>query len=303
MLKRNRLQIFLYSSYLYFTGNIISINNKVNISVVTAIFDLDRDNWDKVPAAVHAPNPTFFVRPLTGEGSYFTSFDIMTRLKNDITVITEEKLRPIFEKYQQQFPHIKVIYRDIYKIFEKELNTIAEIQALETFKHNQTFPGNPQVWNPKYILVNFLKSWFILEALKENNLKENIAWLDFGYFKDNNNINRGMSFEWDYEFSEKIHYFSEMEIALPLIPLESIVKSNQVFIAGRCFIAPKKLANKCWELIQQSFNILVNNNLIDQDQTMMFLAWQNNPEFFEVHEHFKHKFYITQYSKNKPKIN
>ena len=275
----------------------------MKISIVTAIYDLDRDNWDKASQASAAPHPRFFVRSLIGEGSYFASFEVMLRMKNDITVFTEEKLRPLFEELQRKHSNIKVYYRDIYSIFNKELDTIKRIQSLDSYKNSQTFPGNPQIWNCGYILVNYLKAWFINEAMKETELNNNIAWLDFGYFKNSHGIEREMSFDMEYNFSEKIHFIQIMDIALPLVSIETIIKGNQVFIMGGFFVTPKSLAAKCWELMQDSFNYLASKDLMDQDQTLMFLAWQRYPEYFEVHNHSQNKFHITQYSINQPKVN
>jgi len=274
----------------------------VNTSIVTAIYDLDRNNWDKAPQALSAPHPGFFVRSLTGEGSYFTSFEVMLRIKNDITVFTEEKLRPLFEELQRNHSNIKVYYRDIYSIFNKELDTIKRIQSLDSYKNGQTFPGNPQIWNSGYVLVNYLKAWFINEAMKEAELNDNVAWLDFGYFKNSHGIEKGMSFDIEYDFTEKIHFIQIMDIALPLTSIRNIIRGNQVFIMGGFFVTPKSLAAKCWELMQDSFSYLANQDLMDQDQTLMFLAWQRHPEYFEVHNHSQNKFHITQYSIHKPKV-
>lgn len=271
-------------------------------SIVTAVYDLDRENWDKVPQAAAAPHANFFVRPLTGQGSYFASFEVMLRMKNDITVFTEEKLRPMFDELQSKHSNMKVYYRDIYSIFSKELDTIKRIQALDSYKAHQTFPGNPQIWNSGYVLVNYLKAWFINEAIKENALNDNIAWLDFGYFKNSHGIEPGMSFDMEYNYTEKIHLIQIMDIALPLTSIENIIRGNQVFIMGGFFVTPKSLAAKCWELMQDSFDHVASQNLMDQDQTLLFLAWQRHPQYFEVHNHSQDKFHISQYSVNKIKF-
>jgi len=273
----------------------------MNITVITAIYDLDRQNWDKVPEANYAPNPTFFCRPLTGDGSYFSSFEVMLRLKNDIVLISDISLKPILDPYLKVKSNLKIIYRDIFKLFKEELNIISRIQNLSSFKSMQTFPGNPQIWNARYVLLNYLKPWFLLEASKEVEFKENVAWLDFGYFKGNNGIDINKTFDWEYNFSDKIHFFQEMSVAEPWTGLINTIKSNHVFIAGRCFVLKKNKIEKYWQIIQEIFYELANIDLTDQDQTLMFLATRKYPELFEIHQHLgTEKFHITEYSKHRP---
>ena len=241
------------------------------ITIVTAYFDIGRGSWKSFSRSTD---------------EYFRNFSRLCYLENDLILFTESKHEPRLKKYTKT--NLKVIYFDlIFKENEELLNKIQKIQQSDTFKDGILSPNCPEYFSPHYVLINSLKSFFCNKEMqmdlvdkKNSNL---LAWLDFGYLRKNFQL--PYSLKWDYNFTQKIHLFS-------LLPIEGdfdknrilkIVKSNEVYIQGCHIIAPLKLWHKLETLVKESLMNLIEDGLVDDDQTLLLMAYLKSKNDFEIH--------------------
>jgi hypothetical protein len=143
-----------------------------------------------------------------------------------------------------------------------------------------------------------LKSQFCINAIEKNeSISDMVAWIDFGYVKKQSQIPKSKI--WDYDFEDKIHLWC-IENIPKSINLKKIIKSNSVFIQGAHIVAPKQKWIMINKFMNEQMEYLLNNNLIDDDQTMLLMSYLNNPHEFKIHREYINSedldwFFIFQY--------
>ena len=246
-----------------------------DITIVTAFFDIGRGDWTPDKGL-----PQYLQR---STDTYFERFANMAKLDNNMVVFTSQDLVARVEKLREGKP-TKVIAKDFSNLALKLKNEITRIQSLEKYQEmiNPKEVKNPEYWNPDYVLVNLLKSSFINFAINGGIIDTNlVAWLDFGYCREESTLN-GVT-HWQYPFSEdKIHLFSIKDYVEGTY-INDIIANNDVHITGPHIVAHKSLWPKLETMIMAHTKQLLENNLIDDDQTLLLMSTLSNPEFFELH--------------------
>lgn len=242
-----------------------------NITIVTAFFDIGRSNWPT--------NPPYLRR---STDHYFQNFERLLKLENQIIVHTSRDLEEKFRHYQHSHPNLTVIgwenwVGDIWPEFFQPIERIQE--QLRTWVQQ---PWNPEYWSPEYVIVNMLKSYFVNYSIESNLVKTDlIAWIDFGYARQDEHVPTNI---WNYDFdSSKVHFFSIKSNCPPHMDLTSIINSNDVWITGCHIVAGKERWKDLLVLVYHSIKILLTNNLIDDDQTVLYMAYCQKPELFSIH--------------------
>lgn len=246
-----------------------------NISIVTAFFDIGRGNWS--PQNGH---PAYLHRTVD---TYIERFGYLTKLSNDITVITSRDLVDKIAAACDPQCSVKIVVFDALNHFEKIKNIIRDIQSSESFKKT-IHPSqimNPEYWNPDYVLVTNLKPFFVNLAIQMNKpINDMIAWVDFGYCRSENQIPSAR--RWTYDFdSTKIHLLAYKNY--DGAPIEKIVATNDVYIPGAIIAADKKLWPKMSQLMRVSFDNLLAKNMVDDDQGLLIYSYIQDPDAFELH--------------------
>jgi protein YibB len=238
------------------------------ITIVTAFYEIGRGGW------------TDFERPTD---HYFDSFKLLCRLKNPIILFTNEKFKPQIEAIQSTIKNnLIVYYEDIFTTHQQALQSIEAVQKMPSYQKGIFNPSCPEYWSAPYILVNYLKSFFCLKVMeRQKNIGRLLAWIDFGYCRSENALPESLI--WDFDFPNKINLFNILEV--PAQPnIEYTIKNNIVYFQGCHIVAPPHQWKKFNELMQASFNQLINTNLIDDDQTLMLMAYLSSPTDFEIHK-------------------
>ena len=142
---------------------------------------------------------------------------------------------------------------------------------------------NPEYWNADYVLVNFLKSIFVNLAIRSGYVQnELVAWLDFGYCRSADKI--PASKKWSYDFdSTKMHLFKYHD-KRPNMSIYDIIANNYVHILGAKIVGGKSVWPKMEECMWNELNLLLDNNLVDDDQTLLLMSTIENAELFELHK-------------------
>jgi len=245
-----------------------------NISIVTAFYDIGRGNWtpeNGLPDYLQRTNETYIER-----------FSYMTELDNEIVVFSTpdiiEKLQPLNTK-----GNIKFVSFDMLTHHANLRNKIYNIQKLDSFQNmiNPYQRANPEYWNPDYVLVNFLKTSFVNMAIHHKLVSnDRVAWLDFGYCRTEDKIPESKS--WSYDFNpEKMHLFNYKDYDGQ--DIVNIISNNDVYILGAKIVGGQSAWRAFEQVIVQQLLNLMDQNLVDDDQTLLLMSTIQQPELFELH--------------------
>ena len=253
-----------------------------DITIVTAFFDLGRGSLPKevkgrvLPHHQHRTTDT-----------YFEYFKKQAKLQNDMVVYTTkdcaEKVHAIRESFGLG-DRTKIVIMESYLPDEMRVykGMIEKIQASPEYYEKVTNPQLIEYWHSDYVLVNIFKAFYVTHAINSGLVKTDLtAWIDFGYCRTDTTV--PPSNKWSYDFDvNKMHLFNIRTIE-PQRPIDSIIYTGDVYIMG-CHIVG---GTKCWErfrdLIIGNLNKLLEHNLIDDDQTLLLMAYLISPSEFELH--------------------
>lgn len=246
-----------------------------DISIVTAFFDIGRGTWTPDKGFPH------YIERSTD--TYFERFANMAKLDNDMVVFTSEDLkqRVLDLRGDKKTTVVVVDFINEFNNLRDRIKAVHSDPAYQSrIKIEQS--KSPEYWNADYVLVNALKSSFVRTAI-EQNLVENdmVAWIDFGYCRTPEDA--GKYSKWRYNFNpDKINFFNLKKFGEGDYIVDAIF-NNTVFVTGPHFVAHKTLWPLLEQMIQHHLNDLLNNGLVDDDQTLMLMATLGNPELFETH--------------------
>jgi len=244
---------------------------KSNVSIVTAFFDIGRGNWEG-----------YYSR---NNNQYLYYFSYLAQMDIELIIYTESKFKNKIEEIRNSFGHLdktKIVIWDT--LFENccqdKIEKIQSIMDDEEYKKLPVEPGCPEYWNPKYVLLNAFKSKFVNDAIQNEYVtNEQVAWIDFGYCRDIDTISKSRI--WNYDFPHKINVFNIKSFDNK--PVFDIMKTNTVYIQGCHIVAPKEYWKFLEEGVDKSMESMIDCGIIDDDQTMLLMAYRKNPSLFETH--------------------
>lgn len=250
-----------------------------NITIVTAFFDIGRSTWtpDKgLPHYLHRETQTYFDR-----------FAIMAELNNEMVIFTSADLVDKVWEYRKGKEDItEVVAVDFADEFKELRLAIASIQTNPEYqqKINPYQARNPEYWSPDYVLVNMLKTHFVNRAINNHKVtNQAVAWVDFGYCRNKEEFVSGT--EWNYDFDTgHIHMFKLKDFDNVNDNIERLIKDNDVHMTGGSIVGGKEVWPTFEKLVQHSFNELYNHNLVDDDQTLLLMAYLYKPDLFELRQ-------------------
>jgi protein YibB len=235
---------------------------KSDITIVTAFFDIGRENWEGFERS---------------SDMYIDRFKHLTKLNNKIIVYTSPDL---VEKIQAVSKYITVIP---YNFLEETLalrKTIKDIQSSDQFTKKLTgrIRKNPESWSPEYVAVTSLKAFFVSKAISDGHVDtELVSWIDFGYCRNEKTV---PTTSWSYNFdSSKIHMLVMNEINTKR-PMGDIIYSGDVYVQGCQVIAGKHLWPWLEESMKNSLDNLMHQGLVDDDQGLFLMSYLKNPNRF-----------------------
>lgn len=241
-------------------------------TIVTAFYDIGRENWGAKPGI-----PGWMSKTVD---HYWQAFEYLCELDNPIILFTEEKFKHRVQALKKS--NITVFYQDAFEGNSELLEQIARVQNSPEYQKNIKMPYCPEYWDPKYVLVNFLKSHFVCKAIELcPDVDNTVAWIDFGYCGVNSNIVPSIK-KWRYEFSDAIHFF-QMEPLQDVIDIKEIINSNTVYFQGCHIVAPKPKWFLLKSLMDESLHELLMCNLVDDDQTLMLMSYLKSSKNFQIH--------------------
>ncbi|MBV8473431.1 MAG: hypothetical protein JO107_03315, partial [Hyphomicrobiales bacterium] len=189
-----------------------------DITIVTAFFDIGRGDWRD------GADPGARFRRSVDD--YFAMFARLAKLKNQMIVFTEPRLAArALELRRANGLEDRTIVVALADLFDCDL--VAPVQAAverrmsDLFRHWVTKPESPEYREPRYVLVNALKSAFVATALNLGLVEApQVAWIDFGYCRDDNRFDPAEP--WRFDAGGKMNLFHI--VALDDAPITRVVR-------------------------------------------------------------------------------
>lgn len=248
-----------------------------DISIVTAFFDIGRDGWtpDKgLPHFLHRTSETYLER-----------FGYLAQLENEMIIFTTKEYAPRVTEYRKdKMDRTKVIVVEHPAIeFSEKRMAIAKVQQSADFQSKLTPRQRlmPEAWNPDFCLVTGLKAYYTNKAVSMGLVTNNmVSWIDFGYARTTDKI--PASKKWSYDFdNKKIHLFPHKELGNRTVA--QTIYEGDVIVFGAFVVANKSLWPTLSSLMEQSFDILMEQNVVDDDQGLWLQSSLLQPDLFEMH--------------------
>jgi protein YibB len=246
---------------------------KDNVTIVTAFVDIGRGHWEGVKN--NRAIPPYIKRDTE---TYFNRFERLTKLKNPIVCFTESKF---FDRIKAMREDIELIAIDtVFEDHKHLINAIDTIQQDPVFIQFVNNPSSPEYWSPQYVAINFMKSHFVDYAVSQGWCKTGTAaWIDFGYVRDEVYCPEGKT--WQFDTEGKINLFC-MNQYTHTKPIFDIVRTGEVYMQGCHIVAPNTEWKVLKQLVNDSLSNLFNIGLVDDDQTLLLMAYRSAPEMFKL---------------------
>lgn len=246
------------------------------ISIVTFFFDTGRSEWTPERGFPHYLHRTV--------DTYFERFSYMAQLENEMIIYTHpDFVDRVAALRKGKENKTKIIPYDYLANFHDAREKIHKIQMNPEFqaKINPSQRINPEYWNPIYVHLMYMKSFFVKWALDDNLITNDyVALIDFGYCRSPDKI--PPSKKWSYNFGEdKFQLFGYRPYPVGQ-PIEEVIYNNTVYILGAKQVAHKNLWPEVNRLMMESMQELQAKNLVDDDQTLWLMSSLKKPELFNM---------------------
>lgn len=239
-----------------------------NVSIVTAFFDIGREKWEGWSRR------TIY--------QYFSSFSYLAQMNVEMVIYTESKFKDKIEEIRNSFgfaDKTKIIVWE--NFFEHSLvEKIQKVMDDEFYKSLPTEPECPEYWSSEYVYVNMCKSEFVCDAIENQYVtNDQVAWIDFGYCKEIDTLPKSRI--WNYNFEAGINLFQMKELDNKSVI--DIMRTNAVYIQGCHIVATNKSYWKFLkDLVWFATNSMLDCGIIDDDQTMLLMAYRSDPKLFKL---------------------
>jgi protein YibB len=248
------------------------------ITIVTAFFDINRDNWKTFNRSTD---------------KYISYFKFWARIRNKLIIYTSKELKDeiftIRREYgldNQTIIHVVDDYRKIdtnmYEDICKSMNYVDTLN-FRLLRHV------PESYNADYNYITGLKAWFMKDVVSRKETSSMVAWMDFGYNHGGEVIKHSKDFDfyWNYNFTDKINLFLIRDI--PNKPLFETIRSSSTSVMGALIVAPDYLCETLWGINKKVIDALNICGFADDDQTILQGSFMLRPELFELHHTDWHK--------------
>jgi len=206
-------------------------------------------------------------------------------MKNDMIIYCADEHEEVIQnirKHAAPESRTEIVTIDFKKSIQNLKPIIESIQKRPEYIKLVDDPRMPEYWNAEYVLVNYMKTDFVVDAIERGYITTDlVAWLDFGYVRGSQGLPKNLI--WDYDFdSNKMHYFNKLPIDFQR-PIFDIVKTNTVYVMGCHIVGGIDAWKKHRLLNRSSLNQLIACGLVDDDQTIMLMNYKSDQELFELH--------------------
>ncbi len=241
-----------------------------DITIVTAYFDIGRGDFTSNYAR--------------GNNKYINYFKFWARIKNNLIIYTQKEFKEEIEEIRKSLNLEDktqiIVIDDIYALYPEMYKKMQKIENDEYYKNFRYLKYNPDNM-AKYDYIMFLKTYCMLDASKKTD-SEFLAWFDFGFNHGGDFYTNEKDFEmlWEYPFEDKIYLSALKEDDGK--PIFDIIQNSEVYIQGCPYMLPRKLMPEFYDLMYNALNEMIDLGFIDDDQTLLLMAYRKKPEIFKV---------------------
>lgn len=248
----------------------MGMDMNINTTIVTALFDIGRDNWKNFTMSYHT-----YLHWMHNTLSIDCNMVIYTEEKFKDEIYTHRKL------YDSNLQKTKIIVIPLeelsaYKVYAKPLQ---ELMYSEEFKKKASFDV-PEMNQYLYNVIMFGKLHFLKDTYDNNYFpgQELLVWADAAGLRDD--IKDYANIVWPESSridKDKITFFSHHSNISILVEADHAL-SQMRFIQGTCFIVPVHLVNA----LAKDFEALVfeclGKGYIGSDEKILDFYYLRHPE-------------------------
>lgn len=240
------------------------------LTLITAYFDIGRGEFDGNYAR--------------GNNKYIDYFKFWARMKNDVIIYTQPEFKDEILEIREGFglkAKTKIVTIDnIYDLFPDMYKRMQEVENDNYYKKYRYIKYSPDNM-AKYDYIMFLKTWCMMDAVEKEYVNNDfIAWIDFGFNHGGETYSNEEDFDflWKYDFEDKIYLQALKEDDNK--PIFEIIQNGEVYIQGNPYMVPVHLMKEFYDLIYEAMWSLLDVGFIDDDQTLLLMAYRKNKKIF-----------------------
>ena len=255
----------------------LEVSDPLESVIVTGFFDLRRADWVGGEGGASK-----FRRSVD---NYFEWFGHLAQLKNPFVVFTEpEFAERVLALRREAGLEARTRVVVIERLFETPplARPLAEAASRMTprFRRWVLHPEFPEYREPRYVVMNALKAAFVGTVIRFGLAKAaQTAWIDFGYCRDDQRFDP--SKPWRFDAGDRLNLFCVSAPDDRPIPL--VVRIGAPYMQGCHIVGPTSAWPDFAAEVTRAFVALIDCDLVDDDQTLMLMAWRRDPERYVLH--------------------
>lgn len=243
----------------------------MSYTLVTAFFDLDRENWKDYRREIN---------------EYKKNAERVLSLYDNFVIFVEEKNVDFVKECRKNLLNKTLIIvteiKDLY--YYKYLDQITKVMNSEEFKRDLVNPMCPEVCKPLYNVVCFEKAEFLHKVACKNPFNSNrFCWIDFGIHEHMLHDNKLSKKLFNFELPENISLCCRRMPSEEDKDIQVFFKSNSnrlcatIISGGARHLFYFKI--KCEEIILSA----LEKGIIDCEQSIYTIVYLNNPKLFRLY--------------------
>lgn len=251
----------------------MALNNPV---IVTALFDIGRDQWDKFTMSYN---------------TYLWWLRNTLSLDSNIVIYTEKKFINDIKNLRREFDPdfkktiIEIIELEDLECYKRYFNSLQDLMQSNQFKEKVSFPDVPEMSKPLYNIIMFNKIFFLQDTINKRyfdndvviwadagGLREDVSTYSFKKFPNPNTLN------W---FQDKITFFSHNS-KFEITDKEFYSLSQIRNIQGTCFMVPSSRINELSDLVIETIDESISAGYIGSDEKIFDICYTKNPSLFSL---------------------
>lgn len=254
--------------------NTIDSGSLNNTTIVTALYDLNRESWD----GFNRKFDTY-----KGWMAHMLSFDspmVIYVDPSDVDFVSNNR------RGKEDITRIVPLPFTQLSTYKKYGERIREVMGSESFLLNQTVPEHPQIKFPDYNILMHQKIQFVNDASIINYFNTDyFMWLDAGVYHMNNREDLlGKKFPTINLSEEKMYFLHIDEPKESDLDLERFYKGHNVRIIGTSWLGHKNAINKFTLEYENLIEESLSKNLMDQDQSFFTVCYLRNKHICDTNQ-------------------
>lgn len=248
-----------------------------NTTIVTAIFDIGRDEWDNFTMSYH---------------TYLMWMRNILFLDTNMVIYTEEKFKKQIIDFRKEVdPTLEktiIVIEPLENIigYKKFFNPLNTLMSSESFKSKIQFQV-PEMTKPLYNVVMFAKLFYILDAHKRNLFNSDLfVWADAGVLR-NDKPELGISWPDTQKINEldnnKVTFFCHHPyVRVGEDHYEQHALSQMRYIQGGSIFVPKKCVDEVCEIFEDVVKESVESGYVGSDEKMFDFLYLRDPNKYNL---------------------